>query len=70
MQRHPTRNHGTTSSPHHECNEKGDHESPQVGFKSWPQMQCDNSRANEWGKANLMCIIEEKTSKAKWKEKG
>jgi hypothetical protein len=33
-------------------------------------MQCDNSRANEWGKANLMCIIEEKTSKDKWKEKG
>jgi hypothetical protein len=33
-------------------------------------MQCDNSRANEWGKANLMRIIKKKMSKAKHKKKG
>jgi hypothetical protein len=70
MQRHPTQNHGTASSPHHERNKEGDHESPHVAFKGWPQMHCDSTRANKWGKANLVRIIEEIMFKAKWKKKG
>ncbi len=40
-----------------------------MGPKGWPQMQCDNPRANEWGKPNLMHIVEEKMTKAKWEKK-
>jgi len=37
--------------------------------RGWPQMQCDNPRANGWEKPNLVHIAKEKMYEAKWKKK-
>lgn len=36
-----------------------------MGSRGWPQMQCDNPRANKWGRSNLVHVVEEKTTKTK-----